>query len=188
MKAIKESSTFLRLSFVALVFCFASAVSAQTSDSPGYMNRASQYYLGEKDEILMNVNVWGFVKRPGQYMVPRHTDLISLISFAGGPVEGADLKHVVIVRGGQLVEATYNTDSYNAANAPESKVPILNVNVKEHLERGEISKIPVLQANDTIIVSQSSGHKVSKFFGFNSMFGVITAMASVALIVDRLSR
>jgi protein involved in polysaccharide export with SLBB domain len=38
----------------------------------------------------MQVNIWGFVKNPGRYEVPSSTDLIQLISFAGGPVQYAE--------------------------------------------------------------------------------------------------
>ncbi|MFQ5640228.1 MAG: hypothetical protein ACE5IR_19790, partial [bacterium] len=69
---------------------------AQEKETGNFLNRASQYYLGGKDEILIKVNVWGLVGGPGQYLVPRHTDLISLISFAGGPQEGANLSKVRI--------------------------------------------------------------------------------------------
>lgn len=38
-------------------------------------DRAAQYYLGRKDEVLIKVNVWGFVQKPDQYLVPKDTDL-----------------------------------------------------------------------------------------------------------------
>ena len=60
--------------------------------------RGAQYYLGDEDELLMKVNIWGFVRKPGQYMIPPNTDLISLMSFAGGPIEQAKIKSIKIVR------------------------------------------------------------------------------------------
>ena len=151
---------------------------AQDTGLSNMMNRASQYQLGDKDQILMNVNVWGFVRRPGQYLVPRNTDLITLISFAGGPVEGSNLSKVQIVRGGELLGATDGNDG---------KVSIVHADVKDKLKTGYVGKIPLLSAGDTVIIPQSTGNKVQKFFGVNSLFTVITAVASVALIIDRLS-
>ncbi len=157
-----------------------SSTLAQQSGLTNMMsNRASQYQLGEKDQILMNVNVWGVVKYPGQYLVPRNTDLVTLISFAGGPIEGADLSTVKIVRGGELLSST---------NGHTGKVSVLAANVKDKLKTGELGKIPVLNAGDTVIIPESAGHKLQRFFGFNSLFTVITAAASVALIVDRLAQ
>lgn len=171
---------FFNLSILLCGLIFFCDASAQDNENSVLMNQASQYYLGDKDEILMNVNVWGYVKRPGQYVVPRHTDLISLLSFAGGPIEGAKLNKVMIVRAGHLMEET------NGTNGQKDKVPILTVDVKSHLKKGEISKIPILKANDTVVVSQTFGNKVQGFIGFNSILGIITAMASTALIIDRL--
>lgn len=158
----------------------AKSTQAQQSGLTNMMNnRASQYQLGDKDQILMNVNVWGVIKYPGQYLVPRNTDLITLISFAGGPIEGADLSKVKIVRGGELLSST---------NGHNGKVSVIEANVKDKLKTGELGKIPVLNAGDTVIIPESGGHKLQRFFGFNSLFTVITATASIALIIDRLAQ
>lgn len=148
------------------------------------VNSAAQYHLGDKDQILMTVNVWGYVQKPGQYVVPRNTDLISLISFAGGPIDGADLAKVSIIRGGEQSLA-YN--GHDATNGRSQKVPIIEANVKESLKTGEIWNIPILQAGDTVLIPQSRGHKIKGFFGLNSMFSVIAAFASVVVIMDRLA-
>jgi len=164
---------------LVFTFCKLSDGLAQEVGLMSTMNRASQYQLGDKDQILMNVNVWGYVSRPGQYLVPRNTDLISLISFAGGPREGCDLSKVKIVRGGELLAST---------NGHHGKVSIVEADVEDNLKSGEVGKIPVLNAGDTVIIPEASGHKIKSFFGFNSLFSVITAGASIALIVDRLAR
>ncbi|MBM4162658.1 MAG: hypothetical protein FJ217_16365 [Ignavibacteria bacterium] len=44
------------------------------------------------------VNIWGFVQKPGRYEVPSSTDLIQLISYAGGPVQYAKLDEVKLTR------------------------------------------------------------------------------------------
>ncbi|MGA9117521.1 MAG: SLBB domain-containing protein [Bacteroidota bacterium] len=59
---------------------------------------ASYYYIGKPGELTMQVNVWGFVRSPGRYEVPSGTDLVQLLSFAGGPTEGADMDDVRITR------------------------------------------------------------------------------------------
>ncbi len=164
---------------------------AQETSSPNFLSGAAQYYLGDKDQILMNVNVWGFVRKPGQYVVPRHTDLISLISFAGGPIEGANLTKVRIIRGGEGAvqnAAIESNNGRNGKNGSAHRVPILEVNVKQFTEGGQLSKIPILQAGDTVILPQSGGHKFRNFLGFNSILSIIAAGASVALIIDRLGK
>ena len=46
----------------------------------------------------MQINVWGFVQKPGRYEVPSSTDLVQLLSFAGGPSEYAEMDNVKITR------------------------------------------------------------------------------------------
>ncbi len=59
---------------------------------------ASYYYIAKPGELTMQVNVWGFVKNPGRYEVASSTDLIQLLSFAGGPIEYAKMDEVKITR------------------------------------------------------------------------------------------
>ena len=48
--------------------------------------------------ILMNVNVWGHVNRPGRHMVSEGIDLATLLSVVGGPKNGAKLSKVRVFR------------------------------------------------------------------------------------------
>jgi hypothetical protein len=161
---------------------------AQEVGFAGASNFAAQYQLGNKDEILMNVNVWGYVRKPGQYVVPRHTDLISLISFAGGPVEGASLNTVRIIRAGQTLLASSDSKDIQNELAGSAKAPILNVKMQDYMDNGEMGKIPILEAGDTVIIPQSSGNKVTEFLGFKSLFAVIGAVVSIVYLVDRIGR
>lgn len=113
--------------------------------------RGAQYFLGTDDQLLIKVNIWGFVAKPGQYLVPSDTDLISLISFAGGPRDGVKLSNIKIIR---------------TKNSTDSKKEVLSVNVKEFIKNGEQSLIPQLQPGDTIIVSGSTWHHIGNFLGF----------------------
>jgi hypothetical protein len=59
---------------------------------------ASYYYVSKPGELTMQVNVWGFVRSPGRYEVPTSTDLIQLLSYAGGPIQDAVLDEVKVTR------------------------------------------------------------------------------------------
>lgn len=113
--------------------------------------RGAQYFLGTDDQLLIKVNIWGFVAKPGQYLVPSDTDLISLISFAGGPRDGAKMSSIKLIR---------------TENSENLKTKIINVDVKKYTKNGEESLIPKLQPNDTIIVSGSTWHHIGNFLGF----------------------
>ena len=67
-------------------------------------NQGSEFISGRrKGAVLMKVNLWGAVRRPGIHHVPVRTDLVNLLSYAGGPTSEALLSDVVIKRktGGQ---------------------------------------------------------------------------------------
>ena len=73
--------------------------------SPGAFNQeilrpssASYYFIAKPNELSMQVNIWGFVRNPGRYEVPTSTDLVKLVSYAGGPIEDAILDNVKVTR------------------------------------------------------------------------------------------
>jgi hypothetical protein len=48
--------------------------------------------------INIKVQLWGYVKFPGYYVIPSYSSLNDLISFAGGPLEDAQMEDVRIYR------------------------------------------------------------------------------------------
>ena len=99
-----------------------------------YTDRPAQYILGSGDILLVSVNLWGHVQRPGIYSIPSSYTLIDLISSAGGPLKTARLNDVRVVR--------KNTD-------------VVKVDIDRFLKTGDISILPILQPGDTIIVAGS---------------------------------
>ena len=58
-------------------------------------------YITDQDGVVrMNVNIIGHVKLPGVYLLYDNIDLMSAISAAGGFLEGANLKNIVIYKKG----------------------------------------------------------------------------------------
>ena len=55
---------------------------------------ASYYYISKPCELTMQVNIWGSIRNPGRYEIPSSTDLVQLVSFAGGPNVDASLDNV----------------------------------------------------------------------------------------------
>ena len=121
---------------------------SQTISSASNAGRAAQYFLGNQDQVLMAVNVWGFVNVPGQYMVPLETDLVSLLSYAGGPREDARIKRIRVVR----VEVEGDTSQ------------VIDVDVKGFVDTGDLQENPILLPGDTVVVSGTTFHLVSKLF------------------------
>ena len=87
-------------SWVVVAFLLhAAPLSAQAelfdlSDAPTQSLSPALYEIpGEAGQgLAIKVHIWGQVHRPGRYLVPDGTDLVGLISFAGGPTSGAKLQ------------------------------------------------------------------------------------------------
>ncbi len=150
---------------LVLLFLFAVTAAAQTGIPSSAGAGASQYVLGNSDEVLMPVNVWGFVGKPGQYMVPYKTDLVSLLSYAGGPLEEAKIKSIRVVRSGK--------------NGEEGQV--IEVNVKDFIEKGSSDLIPVLEPGDTIVVSGTTFNFVRNSLQFVVQ---VAALAQIYAIIE----
>lgn len=144
---------------LTVMMTFPPGLMAQYLGTPtsSQLSRAAQYYIGEEGELLIKVNIWGRVRQPGQYFVPSNTDLITLISVAGGPAEKSRLDNVRIVR---------NT---------ESGSEIIIVNIKKYLNTGDQRLIPLLEPEDTVIMSGSIWYVVSN---------IVSVVAQLALVAN----
>jgi hypothetical protein len=145
-----------------------SAAHGQASSQNFSIDRAAQYYLGSSDELLIPVNIWGFVQKPGQYMVPDNTDLVALLSFAGGPTENAKLNHIRILR-----------------NDPKIGNVVYKIDVKRYIETADERLIPNLRPGDTIIVSGTTFHWFSRFFEFVSRLAILAQIYYLIALADR---
>ena len=166
---ILRKKLILTVVFYWSVFQLFNLVWAQidTSYSQNSNNSSYQYYLepGTENRLMMKVNVWGEVKKPGTQYVPDKTDLVSVISFAGGPTENAKLSKIKLVR-----------------NFPQEQRTLV-INLKDYLKNGESEEIPMIKPGDTIIVPKSSFFSFSRYVSF--LYNVAFIASVVALISNR---
>ncbi|RPI00949.1 MAG: hypothetical protein EHM72_07775 [Calditrichaeota bacterium] len=142
-------SAACRMSMIIIVWLVVGQVcGAQSMSSALNAGRAAQYFLGNQDQVLMAINVWGFVHVPGQYMVPLETDLVSLLSYAGGPREDARIKRIRVVR--TLIEGDSSS--------------VIDIDVKSYVDTGNLQQNPVLLPGDTVVVSGTTFYLVTKVF------------------------
>ena len=127
---------------------------------------ASYYYIAKPGELTMQVNVWGFVKNPGRYEVASSTNLIQLISYAGGPVENARLSEVKITR---FVER----DSM----LTPTEITV-NLDHLDGLEGGSLALFP----GDTIFIDHTGWSTLRDAFSVVTTVGIITAAIAQLLI------
>lgn len=142
------------------------------ADNSNYSNAAA-FVFGAGDGINIEVGLWGYIGKPGLYRVPHTTDLVSLISLAGGPQESARLNEIRILR--------------VVRNAPEEQGDqrILIVDLEAFIETGRREDIPILQPGDVIVISGSI------YMVFKDFLGVIRDMALVlntVYLINRISR
>ena len=201
---MKNTTFFVVAGVLAILLtttCFAQN-SDKATNITNTKQKASLYYLGDKDQLLIKVNIWGFVQKPGQYFVPTDTDLISLISFAGGPREEAKLKKVKLIRNEALL-ASYSqkpevhlamngstrvalqSQKTDQSQPQEIRKKVIEINVKDFLKSGDESLIPDLLPGDTIVVEGSTYHLISKFFDFATKLAVIAQVYWFVQVANR---
>jgi hypothetical protein len=167
-----HASCLITLPLVAVVVLIAAATSpaqAQTgwrNDTAGEPEGVGRYEIrtGPEDKLTIDVQIWGQVNRPGQYFVPDRTDLVGLISYAGGPTEDAKLRNV------QVLRPTSSTGRVH------------RVNLEAFMVTGDPELIPRLTPGDVVVVPASRSRSVTRMAGIVS---VLALVANVALLATR---
>lgn len=127
------------------------AQSASSQTSPAY------YFSGDlrkAEQLKIQVQVWGHVKKPGLYIVPDDINMLSLISLAGGPTENARLDDVKLIR-----------------TEPDT---VYIVDMERFTETGNSNLIPGLRPDDTVMVPGSA------FYSFGKVVTFISQLATIA--------
>ena len=98
------------------------------------------------------------MRKPGLYIVPDDTDLLTLLSLANGPTEDAKLAKIRIVR------STHEGEK------------IIWVDLKDYMETGNEELIPILQPGDTVIISGTVFYAFTKWADFLSKIAIFLSM------------
>lgn len=125
------------------------------------------YDYSDPSSINIKVQLWGYVKFPGSYVVPAGTMINELISLAGGPNEDALLEDVRVIK----IKADSSTEiiKYN-----------FNDLMWENERKPEI-KIASLQAGNIVVVPGEPRYFLRQDISF--YLSVVTALASVAALI-----
>ena len=157
-----------RMIFTAVLFMILSSAFAQSGSMSSFNTGSVYLYSGSltgSEQLKIKTYIWGQVKNPGLYIVPDNTDILTLISSAGGPTENAKLSKIRIIR----------------PTAEGEKIKW--VQLKEYMETGNEDLIPILQPGDTVIVSGTIYYAFQKMAKFLSdvaiVLSVYTAIANL---------
>ena len=116
-------------------------VSTQTELSTSKLaelSRPGYFFYAKPFEVTMTVNLWGEVPQQGVYVISTNTDIIQLLSYAGGPREKSNLEEVLV---------------YRASGKKEIKARTLKkINVRSILE-GKSQSV-LLAPGDMIVVKR----------------------------------
>lgn len=149
---------------------FSGAKDGTTPAVPRDNSGTPSYYIVGSEGVQIDVNVWGQVLIPGRYVVNYQTDLVSLLSFAGGPTQIAKLDEVKIIR--------YVRQDTTVIEK------LVRVDLDRFVEFGEQSNIPPLQRGDTVVIPANA---ISVLQVTTSVLGNIVAIINTALLVVTLA-
>jgi polysaccharide export outer membrane protein len=121
------------------------------------------YLVGDANRLEMVVYVLGEVVRPGEYRVTDDTDVLELISKAGGPTEFASLANVSLRR-------------RDPAGAEPDAERILHVNVSEFLSQADAPPLPGLNPGDVVMVPRNGKAKWRYVFTMVRDLSVVVSM------------
>ena len=126
-------------------------------------NRTGYFYVAKAYEVTMNVFIWGEVATQGAYIVSTSTDLVQLLSYAGGPKERADIESIIIYR-------------FSKADSSYAKTQLF-VNLKDILEGG--ASVVMLYPGDMVVVKKLP----DPWFSWYDFVLSLNALTSVAVLV-----
>ncbi len=170
-----------RVCFIVVVcVTFAQNLKAQVFGAPQQTpqtqsdNIPSAYFFNQGQGILIDVNLWGQVGKPGKYYVPYNTDLVSLLSIAGGPATSAKLDDIRIIR---------------YARADTTVVEkVVRVDIEKFIETGE-QNFPLLIRGDTVIVPGGPISVISTIVTVaNAIFSIVNAIFLIIILNRELGR
>ncbi len=126
----------------------------------GYLLPNNEYFTGDDGVVRIYVNVIGHVNNPGSYLVPEGSDLITVISLAGGPARGANLKKIKISNG-KVYEVDFND--------------LINNRLDEPIK---------INPNTSVFVEETSS---SRFFRGTNLISSLLQLLNIAITLERTS-
>jgi hypothetical protein len=168
--------------FTLLFFCISCSLFAQDGKErigadELKITGANYYNYSDKERVNIEVNLWGYVKNPGKYLIPKGTTFLDLLTLGGGPVPDSHLEDVRIIR-----------PKNDTLKITEDQ--IINLNYSDYLWSEKltphIKSNPVLVSGDIILIPGSPRY----FFRDNLTFilSISSVLISLGILVLTISR
>ncbi len=145
--------------------------------------RKDQYILRDQGKLTIVVHVWGEVRQPGEYIVPDGTNVLELISRAGGPTDFSNLGSVSLTRAeiNPDIMRKSSDDSLSISTATNQYIPsgakslVTKLNIKDYLDgNSSYASLPFLHPGDVVRVHRNAWHK------WSTVIRVVSQVAIVA--------
>jgi hypothetical protein len=135
------------------------------------LNQQTGFFdFSDPDAINIKVQLWGYVRYPGYYVIPARSSINELISLAGGPLEDSKIEDIRIIRANVDSSTSMFKYNYNALLWED--------------ELGTIEKFPRLIAGDMIMVPGEPRYFVREDITFFlQIFTALAAITSAAAII-----
>lgn len=118
------------------------------------VSKKDQYIVSEEQKLQIVVHIWGAVNRPGQYIVQDGTNVLELISLAGGPTEYSNLSNIKLTR-----EYHFFSEKQRKDNNPNKKdlvkKKLIKIDLIRYLEKETSQSIPMLQPGDVVKINKN---------------------------------
>jgi len=143
--------------------------------------KKDKYIVSEDKKLNIVVHIWGEVNRPGEYMVPDGTNIMELISKAGGPTEYSNLGNIMLTRG-ELGNSIIDTKHDSSSSDLQKKRPsvksldrVIKINMNKYLTNKNYESLPLLMPGDAVKVGRNKWHKLQT---------VVRVISQVAIIAQ----
>ena len=126
---------------------------------------SERYMTDDKGNIMMYVNIWGHVSNPGHVLVYEGIDMATLLSWVGGPMNGADLKNVKLFR----------------EVADKNGRIAYDLNFNNFINNGDRSEFIEIKPNDTIIIPRTNFNYFLSHVGtINTLLGLLNLYLTIS--------
>lgn len=132
---------------------------------------AAYYNYSESGDVTMIVNVWGTVRNPGLYEIPRGTTLSHLLSLSGGPI---------VAPREEREDRTIQVRLYRTEGSTRQVIFETEMRNEVIASVDDLS----LQEGDVITVETV----VDRRFSWRDVFPIIAAIGTVAIAIERIAR
>jgi hypothetical protein len=127
------------------------------------------YMLGDEQKLEMIVHVFGEVRQPGEFRVTDRTNVLELISKAGGPTQFSSLGKTRLTR-----VNNYSSKLTNGNGTFGKRVVVLDL--ESYLKGKKDISVPILLPGDIVFVPRNNWYRWQNIVGVARDISVVASV------------